>query len=293
LTAATAHLERSGLRDWSIGPLPRTIELPGAVAYPALADEGDSVGVRVYETAGAQRAAMYAGTRRLLALTVPSPVRAVQRGLDRGAALALAGAPHGGAGALLDDAVVAALDALIAEAGGPAWDEAGWRALRARVAASLAETTMRVVGQAVEILDAARDVRLALDALPADEALRPARLDVAAQVGGLVYPGFIAASGVARLADVTRYLRGAQRRLERLPDAPAADRDRMRVLHELEADLRRRRDASGGAPPAALREVAWMLQELRVSNFAQGLGVRGQISAKRVRRALEGSGVGA
>jgi ATP-dependent helicase HrpA len=80
------------------------------------------------------------------------------------------------------------------------------------------------------------------------------------------------------------------RRLERLPDAPAADRDRMRVLHELEADLRRRREAAGAEAVPALREVAWMLQELRVSNFAQGLGVRGQISAKRVRKALETSG---
>jgi ATP-dependent helicase HrpA len=293
LQAATAHVERSGLTRWEIGELPRTIELPGSIAYPALVDEGETVGVRVYETEVAQRAAMHAGTRRLLALTVPSPVRAVQRGLDRGAALALAGAPHGGAGALLDDAVLAALDALVAEAGGPAWDRTGFGALRSRVAGGLAATTARIVAQTVEILDAARDVRLALDALPADEALRPARLDVAAQVGGLVYPGFVAVTGASRLDDVTRYLRGAARRLERLPDAPASDRDRMGVLHELEADLRRRRDAAGATPPPALREVAWMLQELRVSNFAQGLGVRGQISAKRVRRALETSGVGA
>ena len=293
LAAATAGVERSGLRDWTIGELPRTIELAtgGARAYPALVDEGESVGVRALETPEAQHAAMLAGTRRLLALTVASPLRGVQRGLDRAAALTLAGAPHGGAGALLDDAVVAALDAAIAAAGGPAWDEASWRTLRASVAADLPEQTARIVALAVEILDAARDVRLRLEALPADEALRPARLDVSAQIGGLVYPGFLAATGADRLADVTRYLRGAQRRLERLPDAPAADRDRMTVLHELERDLRRRREA-GGSGSEALREVAWMLQELRVSQFAQGLGVRGQISTKRVRRALEASGVG-
>ncbi len=293
LAAATAGVERSGLRDWTIAELPRTIELQtgGARAYPALVDEGETVGVRALETPEAQARAMLAGTRRLLALTVPSPIRAARRDLDRGAALTLAGAPHGGAGALLHDAVVAALDAAIAAAGGPAWDEAGWRALRARVAADLPEQTARIVGLAVEILDAARDVRLRLEALPADEALRPARLDVAAQIGGLVYPGFLAATGADRLADVTRYLRGAQRRLERLPDAPAADRDRMAVLHELERDLRRRREAAGPCS-AALRDVAWMLQELRVSQFAQGLGVRGQISTKRVRRALEASGVG-
>jgi len=292
LAAASAGTQRSGLRDWAIGELPRTIELRGAVGYPALVDEGETVGVRVLETAEAQRAAMHAGTRRLLALTVPSPVRGVLRDLDGAATLTLAGSPHGSAGALLDDALVAALDELIAAAGGPAWDEAGWVALRTGVAASLADATARIVALAVEILDAARDVRRALDALPRDEALRPAKLDVAAQIGGLVYPGFLAATGATRLPDVVRYLRGAARRLERLPDAPAADRDRMRVVHELEADLRRRRDGLGGAQSHALREVGWMLQELRVSNFAQGVGVRGQISAKRVRRALEAAGAG-
>jgi len=294
LARATVQIERSGLRDWAIGELPRTIELAtgGARAYPALVDEGETVGVRALETPEAQRAAMHAGTRRLLALSVPSPVRAVQRDLDRAAALTLAGAPHGGPGALLDDAVVAALDASIATAGGPAWDEPGWLALRARVAGELAERTALIVSLAVQILNAARDVRLRLDALPSDEALRGARLDVAAQLGGLVYPGFLAATGAGRLPDVVRYLRGAQRRLERLPDAPAADRDRMAVLHELEGDLRRRREAAGSGSPA-LREVAWMLQELRISQFAQGLGVRGQISTKRVRKALEASGAGA
>jgi len=287
LTAATAHVERTGLRDWTLGDLPRTIESRGAVAYPALVDEGETVGVRVFETAGAQRVAMHAGTRRLLALTVPSPVRAIQRDLDRSSALTLAGAPQGGAGSLLDDAVVAALDVLIAAGGGPAFDAAGWAALRSHVAGSLAATTARIVAQAVEILDAAREVRLALDALPHDGALRPARLDVAAQLGGLVYPGFVAATGAQRLPDVARYLRAAVRRLERLPAAPAADRDRMSVVHELEARLARAREAAGGVRSPALGEVAWMLQELRVANFAQGVGVRGQISAKRVRRALE------
>ncbi|MEA2219079.1 MAG: ATP-dependent helicase HrpA, partial [Solirubrobacteraceae bacterium] len=156
LQAATAQLERRGLRDWAVGTLPRVVELRGMRAYPALVDEGDGAGVRAFETAAAQGAAMHAGTRRLLALTLPSPLRGVQRRLDRAAALTLAGAPHGGAAPLLDDAVVAALDALIARSGGPAWDEAGWIALRERVAADLGEATARIVGQAVAILDAAR-----------------------------------------------------------------------------------------------------------------------------------------
>jgi ATP-dependent helicase HrpA len=275
---ATAALERSGLRAWTIGELPRTVELPGTGAavraFPALVDEGETVGVRSLETPAAQAAAMRAGTRRLLALTVPDPLRGVQRGLGSAAALTLAGAPHEG---VLDDVLAAALDALVAEAGGPAWDESSFAALREHVAARLPATTAAIAAQVVEILDAAREVRQRLDALPANPALQPARLDVATQLGGLVYPGFVAAAGVARLPDVTRYLRAAAQRLDRLPDAIAGDRDRMNAIAELESQWR-----AAGAPC----DVGWMLQELRVNQFAQGLGVRGQVSAKRIRRAL-------
>jgi ATP-dependent helicase HrpA len=280
LAAATASLERTGLRAWTLGDLPRAVTLPGAgsavSAYPALVDEGDTVGVRALETPGAQEVAMRAGTRRLLALTVPSPLRAVQRGLGSAAALTLAGAPHEG---VLDDLLAAAVDALVAEAGGPAWEAAGWAALRDHVAAHLPTRAAAIAAQVVDVLDAARELRIRLDGLGADPALQPARLDVATQLGGLVYPGFVAAAGADRLADIARYLRAAVRRLDRLPDAVAADRDKLGAIRELEAEYRTR--------PGAPREIAWMLQELRVSQFAQGLGVQGQVSAKRIRRALQ------
>jgi ATP-dependent helicase HrpA len=293
LAAAAPRLERSGLRAWTLGVLPRQLALPGSGgrvrAYPALVDEGETVGVRLLDTPAAQRLAMHAGTRRLLALTVPSPVRLVERRLGTAAKLALAAAPHGGAGAVLDDAVVAALDVLIASGGDPAWDEAGFAALREHVAGSLADTAADVVARVVRVLDAARAVQRRLDALPADAALQPARLDVARQLGRLVFPGFVAPTGAARLPDVERYLHGAERRLERLPDAVAGDRNRMRGVHELEQAYAQRRDACPpGVPlPAPLREARWLLEELRMSHFAQGLGTRGQVSSKRIRRLLD------
>jgi ATP-dependent helicase HrpA len=287
LAAATAPFERSGLRDWSIGELPRSIALPGTGesvrAYPALVDEGDTVAVRAFETPAAQAGAMHAGTRRLLRLVLTSPLRAIQRGLAGAAALTMAGAPHGGASALLDDALDAAFDELIAAGGGPAWDEAGFALLRARVADRLPTTARAIVAAAVDVLDAATALRSRLDALSADPALQPARLDVAGQLGSLVHPGFITATGTDRLPDVVRYLRAASRRLERLPDAVAADRDRMNAIGELEREYR----ARGGR--AAAPGVHWMLQELRVAQFAQGLGTRGAASAKQIRRALAAS----
>jgi ATP-dependent helicase HrpA len=288
LTAQSAQLERSGERSWTMGTLPREVTLPGtgqAVrAYPALVDEGETVGVRVLETPGAQRAAMHAGTRRLLLLTAPSPARYVTERLSNAAKLTLSAAPHGSVAAVLDDATAAAVDSLIASGGGPAWDEEAFARLRDHVAGNLAETTASVIDQVVAILGAAREVQVLLEPLTAVP-LQPARADVAEQVRRLVYPGFVTATGVGRLADVERYLRAAARRVERLPNAVAVDRDRMNAVHELERAYRVRLQAAPGA--AALREVPWMLEELRVSHFAQSLGTRGQVSSKRIRRALE------
>jgi ATP-dependent helicase HrpA len=286
LTAASGRLERHGERTWAFGTLPRTVTLPGTgqavTAYPALVDEGETVGVRVLETPGAQRAAMAAGTRRLLLLTVPSPARFVADRLPNAARLVVT--PD-----LLEDAVAAAVDALVADGGGPAWDEAGFARLRAHVAGSLADRTAAIVADAVAALDAAREVEWLLDALTAVP-LQPARADVREQVRRLVSPGWVSATGAARLPDVERYLRAAARRLERLPNAVAVDRDRMSSIHELERAYRER--LRSGPVTAEVREIPWMLEELRVHHFAQNLA-RGGVSAKRIRTALTSQAPGA
>ncbi len=292
LAGASRGLEATGLTSWTIGELPRVVALPGTAqavrGYPALVDEGATAGVRVLETPAAQRLAMAAGTRRLLLLAVPSPVRAAQSGLSNAQRLSLAGAPHESVGAVLADATTAALDALIAEAGGPAWDPEGFARLRSHVAGRLAAKTGEVVAAAARILDARREVERRLETIRG-AAFDEARRDVIRQLARLVPPGFIARTGAARLGDVERYLQAAARRLERLPDAAAVDRDRMRAIHELEAAHRQRLEAlpRGRPVPEGLREVTWMLEELRVSQFAQGLGTRGPVSAKRIRRALD------
>ena len=285
LAQATAGLERHGLTAWTLGTLPRVVVLPGTAdavcAYPALIDEGDAVGVLALETQPAQAAAMRTGTRRLLALTIAAPGRAAARTLSGRATLTLATAPHGSLAAVLEDATAAAIDGLVEQAGGPAWSPEEFAALRAGVAAGLPAHTVEILGEIVGILDVRATIHARLAALAPDPGLEPARLDVAAQLGGLVFAGFATATGAGRLPDVRRYLEAAVRRLERLPDMRAQDTDRMRVIVELERD--RARLALAGWPT---EEVGWMIQELRVSSFAAGLGVRGPVSVKRVRRAL-------
>jgi len=126
-----------------------------------------------------------------------------------------------------------------------------------------------------QILEAARAVRDRLDALPASAVLAPARLDVARQLGRLVYPGMLAAAGVARLGDIERYLRAATQRLERLASHVVADGERMAAIHDLEAQAAGRSD------------VMWLIEELRVAQLAPGPHVRRGATVKRVREALD------
>ncbi len=267
LSRAARGLEKRGLTSWEgIGELPRAVALPGtgkAVrAYPALVDEGETVGVRVLDTVDAQRDAMRLGTRRLLRLSVPTPSLRPP----------LAFATHGSAAAVLDDCVDAAVDSLVDEHGGPAWNEQDFTALRSFVASHLHDRTSAVVVAVVGVLDAERDVARRLESLTAAP-LRPVVDDVAEQLRRLLPPGFVSSAGARRLPDIERYLRAAERRLDRAPSALPADLDRMQVVHELEEQAAERPD------------LFWDLQELRVSQFAQGLA-RGGVSVKKLRRQL-------
>ena len=288
LARAARGLEATGLTSWSIGELPRVVALPGtgqAVrGYPALVDEGSTVGVRVLETPAAQRAAMAAGHPAAAAARRPSPVKAAQsRAHQRGAPVAGERAPRGRGGGARRRRHGRARRAG-RRGGRPRLGPAGLRA-----AAQPRRGTAARQDVGADPRGGAGAGRAARGgAAPGGvggPAFEEARMDVRRQLARLVPPGFIARTGAERLPDVERYLQGAARRLERLPDAAAVDRDRMRAVHELEDAYRRRLESRTASD--ALREVPWMLEELRVSQFAQGLGTRGPVSAKRIRRALE------
>jgi ATP-dependent helicase HrpA len=272
---AVPALARHGMRDFDIASLPRVVDLPGGLrGFPALIDEGDTVGIRVCETAIEQAVTMARGTRRLLALAVPSPRSWVTGRLGPQLTLALAAAPHGTLDAAIEDATSAALDALIDTGGGPAWDAAAFASLREHARGELRPATLDALRALAQILAAARAVQDRLDALPANAAFGPAREDVARQLGRLVYGGMLTATGLARLGDVERYLQAAALRLERLPGHLAADGTRMTEIHQLEAE-------AAGRP-----EVGWLIEELRVAQLAPGTLVRKGATVKRVLEAL-------
>ncbi len=292
IAAVAGGIEHEGLTTWDLGQLPRAVERqrPGGAVrgWPALVDAGSSVAVRVLDSEPVQQEAMWRGTRRLLLLNLPSPRRTADRGLDNRARLALARAPHPSLAALLDDCAGCAVEALMAEHGGPAWDEAAFGRLLAGVRRGYDAALSAVVEHVVRVLAAARDVDAAL-ARPAPPAALPAAADVRAQLADLVHPGFVTETGAARLADLTRYLAAAARRLEQASLDPARDRARMAEVSYVREQYQARLAAldSGRPLPPALEDVRWMIEELRVSLFAQALGTRVPVSEKRVLRALD------
>ncbi|SCL54986.1 ATP-dependent helicase HrpA [Micromonospora chersina] len=292
VAAAAPDVARTGLTGWDIGTLPRTIEQVRAgyavTAYPALVDEGTTVGVKVFDSPAEQEAAHWAGTRRLLRLTVPSPAKFLQGRLSNEAKLALSRNPHGGVPALIEDAAGAAIDKLMADAGGPAWDAEGFAALRDRVRADLVDTVVEVMGRVRQVLAAAYAVEQRLGATR-NLAVVAALADIRNQLGGLVHKGFITEAGYARLPDLLRYLTAIERRLDRLPGNPQRDKQQQDRIAAVQKEYQ---DLLAALPPAkrqstAARQIRWMIEELRVNVFAQALGTPYPVSEQRIYRAMD------
>ncbi|HEX6443552.1 MAG TPA: ATP-dependent RNA helicase HrpA [Streptosporangiales bacterium] len=291
IAAVADDLERRGMRSWDIGTLPRFRERTHAGhvvrAYPALVDEGDSVAVRLLETETQQRESTWRGIRRLLLLDLPAPIKVVDGRLSTPAKLALSNNPHGGIGPLLADCADCVLDALMADAGAPVWDAGGFARLRDAVRPEYADRLLDVVHEVQRILAAAHVVQAGVARLAAP-ALAPAKADLEAQLAALVFPGFVTATGMRRLPDLVRYLRAMERRLEKLPENPGRDLARQQSVEAVTQDYEDAlRAAADERARTALADVRWMIEELRVSLFAQVLGTAYPVSETRIRRAID------
>jgi ATP-dependent helicase HrpA len=140
------------------------------------------------------------------------------------------------------------------------------------------------------VLIEAHDVQIRLSGANPVPALQPALADMRAQFAGLIQPGFIAATGARRLPDLVRYLRAIVRRLDKIAGEQVRDADRMAVVRRVaDAYQARLRDlpAQARARPD-VATVRWLIEELRVSLFAQVVGTPVPVSEKRVRAAIEG-----
>ncbi|MFN2992537.1 hypothetical protein ALQ63_01104 [Serratia plymuthica] len=285
-------LEQSNLHIWSFGKLPEFYEQKrggySMKAYPALVDEKDSVAIRLFDSEQEQQQAMWQGTRRLLLLNIPSPIKYLHEKLPNKAKLGLYFNPYGKVLDLIDDCISCGIDKLIAEHGGPVWQEDNFARLQELVRGELNETVVGVAKQVEQILTTVFNINKRLKGR-VDMSLALALSDIKTQLGGLIYRGFVTNNGWKRLPDTLRYLQAIERRLEKLAIDPHRDRAQMLRVDQVQQAWqqwlnklppKRRQDDE-------VKEVRWMIEELRVSLFAQQLGTPYPISDKRILQTIE------
>ncbi len=296
LKAARHPVEAEGLSSWNFGELPKVVKTMSdghpVRAYPSLIDAGDHVDIRLLVSVEAQSEAMWAGTRKLLRLQVPSPLRTLNRALDPSAQLALAANETQTKAQWFTDALDCALDHMISDFGGPVFDQDSFFELVAVTQKQLPSLMERMAAVLSSILLEIQATDLLLDPDrnpplpgPQREWLDEAHKDARQHRDRLVYPTMLRGVGYARLEDMIRYLGGIRLRLEALPDSVRRDREAMMACRKLET--RYARSCANVAPSPVCEAIGWQLEELRVAKFAPSLVSRLQkVTERRVKTAL-------
>ena len=311
------ELEQTGLTAWSFGDLPRHLDTAysgrggGVVrAYPALRDRRDSVDLTLVADATEQARLTRRGVRRLVALSSPSPASYVRDHLTNHEKLLLGAGPYRSLDETIADVSLAVADAAIRRhaADGLVWSTAQFEAIANDYARSLIDEIYATVALAARVLDAARSARKAIERAQSIQVLSQVA-DAAQQVDGLIWAGgpahgpaggasrgagarsaegFISRTGISRLHRLPIYLEAVRVRMEALPQQPGRDRA---WQNEIDQALTAFRDAGGEIPlpadaPEHLERARWLVEELRVSLFAQQLKTAETVSLKRVRAVL-------
>ena len=293
--APSNAIERGGITTWDLGELPRFLDTKQGDntirGYPTLVDDGTSVSIRMMSTELEQARALPRGVRRLLLLATPSPAAYVQQHLTAAEKLSLATSPYKTTQALFEDCLAAAIDDVLfrVRPDGQVFMKAEFDTIRDRVSGVVMDSMFETVGLVARILTASRAADKALKAATS-MALLPGISDARQQLTALVYPGFVSETGLTQLRHLPRYLGGISARVPKLVDNPSRDRVWM---NETQAATTRFENAGGTMPvkadaTAPVLRARWMIEELRISLFAQELKAAESVSLQRIQKVLAG-----
>ncbi len=260
---------------WTMGDLPELLELERRgqtlLGYPALVDAGDAVTLQVFDSPEKAAEVHRAGVRRLLAIAFRDRVRDLERALSRDVAL----------GPLKGDLVAAAIErTFLAESVPTTQADFARRVEEGRSRFNLIAQEIGRLATAVLAERAAIEKKLAAAAKTS-----PAAADqVREQLARLLAPGWLARTPWPRLQHFPRYLKAASARLDKLRADPVRDARLAAELATVETPYRRQCAAAArqGGPGPQLEQFGWLLEELRVSLFAQELKTPVPVSAKRL-----------
>ncbi|GAA6172919.1 ATP-dependent RNA helicase HrpA [Colwellia sp. KU-HH00111] len=290
---AEKGIEQSKLTQWDFGELPQGYEKKVAnmtiKAFPALVDHKTSVAVELFEQAEQAEQAMLLGISRLVLLNIPSPLKYLQEKMPNKAKLGLYFNPFGSITDLLQDCIQGACVFLVKkylqDKGLVNLPRAAddFDLVRDYVRAEISDCVLTAAIKVEQALSLRHDIAKKLKGNVALNIIQ-AHGDIKQQSENLVFKGFVSASGFDKLDDIIRYLRGILRRLEKLPIDP--NQDRLKLIEVTKAtDLyqgvlaKQRKDKP---IEQSILSIKWMIEELRISLFAQNLGTAQPISLKRI-----------
>jgi ATP-dependent helicase HrpA len=285
---AEPGIERAGIRTWDFGDLPEQIAFTKAgrrlTGYPALVDEGDSVAIRLFDVKAVADSSMRAGVRRLMRLSLKEQMKQLEKSPPAFTQSALQLRTAVSADDLREDLITAITDrAFIADDALPR-DAKAFEALRGRARTRLPAVTEAAGRLLSSIAEEYQRVSARLAAARGPLS-RPAA-DVRAQLGRLVYKGFIGSTPWDELAQLPRYLKAMQLRLDKYGNDPERDAKHQSSIAELWKRYEERRDKlkKAGAEDARLDAFRWHIEELRVSLYAQELKTPYAVSYKRLEK---------
>jgi ATP-dependent helicase HrpA len=270
------------LTDWTFGELPELMEISRGghtlIGFPALIDKGQHVEIEVFDEPDVAAAKHRAGLRRLVALQIKEPLKYLEKNIPDLQKMAMAYMPLGTADELLEQIIDVALDrAYLAD---PLPKDAA--SFKARVEEG--RTRLNLIAQEVARLAGSILIEYAAAARKLKDARPPKDVadDITAQLQRLMPKRFVAQTSYPQLQHFARYLKGITLRLDKLKGDPARDAQRMAELRPQDQRLTRRLAELKGTHDARLDEFRWLLEELRISLFAQELRTPQPVSIKRL-----------
>lgn len=289
--AAVAKDLEDGITDWTFGELPELMEISRRgqtlIGHPALTDRGTDCAIEVYDDPLEARREHRKGLLRLFRLALREQVKFVERTLRDLGRVQMQAQTVPGLSRLFESADTLSTSvvdcALEATALAEPWphDEASFRERREDVKGRLTLVAGEISRLLTEIVTEAAGIPLKLRRLSGEKALTD---DIEAQLNDLFRKDFLTTVPLSQLAHYPRYLKAVHYRLDRYRDDPARDESRRADIERLSVPLMRARAARRGQPDSRLDEFGWMLQELRVSLFAQQLRTPMPVSVKRLER---------
>ncbi|GAO35294.1 ATP-dependent helicase [Sulfuricella sp. T08] len=288
--APQLNIEKEGLTNWDFGDLPEKIAFTRSgqslTGYPALEDDSDSVSIRLFDTPEAADAAMRAGVRRLLRLVLNPQMKQLDKSLPGFTQTALLLRAVANPDDLREDLLTAITDrAFLGD------DELPRTTKAFTTQKDRARTRLAAVSDAACRILAA--IAADYQAIQAKLAAKPpgnVAADISEQLANLVYKGFLSATPWEQLQHLPRYLKATVRRLEKLSGAVERDAKYTVAIRALWQDYQKRleKHRKEGIIDPELGKFRWMMEELRVSMFAQELKTPYPVSVKRLQKAWEG-----